>query len=130
MVAWDVAVVESAEIAAEQSQLALSRVNPLGPARFIGAGNLAINVLRLDEIWSITEGIAALAHDIMGLLRLLGWRPPAENPQGDFQLALRRGERHAPVLNQAGGTASAIRGQRTGPSHDDAVLWERAAVKE
>jgi hypothetical protein len=34
--------------------------------------SLAINALRLDGIWSITEGIAALAHDIMGLLRLLG----------------------------------------------------------
>lgn len=33
--------------------------------------SLAINVLRLDDIWSITEGIAALAHDIKGLLRLL-----------------------------------------------------------
>jgi len=36
--------------------------------------SLAINALRLDGIWSITEGIAALAHDIRGLLRLLGWR--------------------------------------------------------
>ena len=32
----------------------------------------AINALRLDGIWSITEGIAALAHDIKSLLRLLG----------------------------------------------------------
>jgi len=39
--------------------------------------SLAINTLRLDGIWSITEGIAALAHDIKGLLRLLGWRAPA-----------------------------------------------------
>jgi hypothetical protein len=39
--------------------------------------SLAINALRLDGIWSITEGIAALAHDIKGLLRLLGWREPA-----------------------------------------------------
>ena len=39
--------------------------------------SLAINALRLDGIWSITEGIAALAHDIKGLLRLLGWRPAA-----------------------------------------------------
>ena len=38
--------------------------------------SLAINALRLDGIWSITEGIAALAHDIRGLLRLLGWREP------------------------------------------------------
>ena len=28
-------------------------------------------------IWSITEGIASLAHDIKGLLRLMGWREPA-----------------------------------------------------
>ena len=39
--------------------------------------SLAINALRLDGIWSITEGIAALAHDIKGLLRLLGWQEPA-----------------------------------------------------
>jgi predicted transposase YbfD/YdcC len=38
--------------------------------------SLAINALRLDGIWSITEGIAALAHDIRGLLKLLGWREP------------------------------------------------------
>ena len=45
--------------------------------------SLAINALRLDGIWSITEGIAALAHDIKGLLRLLGWREPTkENPSG------------------------------------------------
>ena len=40
--------------------------------------SLAINALRLEGIRSITEGIAALAHDIRGLLRLLGWRPAAE----------------------------------------------------
>jgi len=39
--------------------------------------SLAINALRLGGIWSITEGIAALAQDIKGLLRLLGWREPA-----------------------------------------------------
>ena len=39
--------------------------------------SLAINALRLDGIWSITEGIASLAHDIKGLLGLLGWRPAA-----------------------------------------------------
>jgi hypothetical protein len=33
---------------------------------------MGVNVLRLDGIWSITEGIAAMAHDIMGLLRLVG----------------------------------------------------------
>ena len=44
--------------------------------------SLAINALRLDGIWSFTEGIAALAHDIKGLLRLLGWRPAAGTPSG------------------------------------------------
>jgi len=39
---------------------------------------MAIYSLRLNGIWSVTEGIAALAHDIKGLLRLLGWREPAE----------------------------------------------------
>lgn len=39
--------------------------------------SMAINSLRLDGIWSVAEGIAALAHDIKGLLRLLGWREPA-----------------------------------------------------
>lgn len=34
--------------------------------------SMAINALRLEGIWSITEGIAALAHDIRGLPRLLG----------------------------------------------------------
>jgi hypothetical protein len=42
--------------------------------------SMAINALRLDGIWSIIEDIAALAHDIKGLLRLLGWRPAAETP--------------------------------------------------
>jgi hypothetical protein len=40
-------------------------------------GSLAINGLRLDGIWSVTEGIAALAHGIKGLVQLLGWREPA-----------------------------------------------------
>ena len=40
--------------------------------------SLAINALRLDGIWSMTEGIDGLAHDIKGLLRLMGWREPAE----------------------------------------------------
>jgi len=44
--------------------------------------SLAINALRLEGIWSITEGIAALAHDIAGLLRLLGWRATAGTPSG------------------------------------------------
>jgi len=41
--------------------------------------SLAINALRLEGIWSIT-GMAALAHDIAGLLTLLGWRPAEETP--------------------------------------------------
>jgi hypothetical protein len=47
--------------------------------------SLAINVLRLDGIWSMTEGIAALSHDVKGLLRLMGWREPEErSPSRDF----------------------------------------------
>jgi predicted transposase YbfD/YdcC len=38
---------------------------------------MAINSLRLNGIWSVTEGIAALAHDIKRLLMLLGWKEPA-----------------------------------------------------
>lgn len=44
--------------------------------------SLAINALRLDGIWSITQGFAALAYDIKGLLSLLGWRPAAVAPSG------------------------------------------------
>jgi hypothetical protein len=44
--------------------------------------SLAINALRLEGIRSITEGIAALADDIKGLLTLLGWRAAAEMPSG------------------------------------------------
>ena len=40
--------------------------------------SLAMNALRLADFWSITEGLAALAHDIPGLLALLGWREPAQ----------------------------------------------------
>jgi len=43
--------------------------------------SLAINALRLDGIWSITEGIAALAHDIRGMLKLLGRGLAVEMPQ-------------------------------------------------
>jgi hypothetical protein len=39
--------------------------------------SLSMNALRLDGFWSITEGLAALSHDIRGLLSLLGWREPA-----------------------------------------------------
>jgi hypothetical protein len=34
--------------------------------------SLAMNALRLDGFWSITEGLAALALDIRGSLELLG----------------------------------------------------------
>lgn len=45
--------------------------------------SLAINALRLEGIWSITEGIAALAHDIRALLRVLGWKEHAAgSPSG------------------------------------------------
>ena len=40
--------------------------------------SLAMNALRLDGFWSITEGMAALAHDIRGLLALQGWREPVQ----------------------------------------------------
>jgi hypothetical protein len=40
--------------------------------------SLAMNALRLDGFWSITEGLAALAHDIRGLLALLDWRELAQ----------------------------------------------------
>ena len=42
--------------------------------------SMAINSLRVERIWSITEAIAALAHDIKSLLRLLRWTPEAETP--------------------------------------------------
>jgi predicted transposase YbfD/YdcC len=40
--------------------------------------SLAMNALRLEGYWSITEGLAALSHDIRGLLALLGWREPCQ----------------------------------------------------
>ena len=40
--------------------------------------SLAMNALRLAGFWSITEGLAALAHDIPGMLAMLGWRKPAQ----------------------------------------------------
>ena len=40
--------------------------------------SLALNALRLDGYWSITEGLDALAHDIRGLLALLGWQEPLQ----------------------------------------------------
>ena len=40
--------------------------------------SLAMNALRLDGFWSIAEGLAALSHDIKGLLRLLGWHEPLQ----------------------------------------------------
>ena len=42
--------------------------------------SLAMNALRLDGFWSITEGLAALGHDIRGMLELLDWRE-AVQPQ-------------------------------------------------
>ncbi len=44
--------------------------------------SLAINTLLLDWIWSITECIAHVAHDIKSLVRLLGWGPVVEAPAG------------------------------------------------
>ncbi len=38
----------------------------------------AMSALRLEGFCSITEGLVALAHDIPGLLELLGWREPAQ----------------------------------------------------
>ncbi len=40
--------------------------------------SLAMNALRLDGYWSITEGLASLSHDIRGLLALFGWRESAQ----------------------------------------------------
>jgi hypothetical protein len=40
--------------------------------------SLAMNALRLGDSWSITEGLAALAHAVRGLLALLGWREPTQ----------------------------------------------------
>jgi hypothetical protein len=40
--------------------------------------SMAMNALRLDGFWSIAEGLAALSHDITGLLRLLGWQEPLQ----------------------------------------------------
>lgn len=40
--------------------------------------SLAMNALRLEGFWSITKGLAALAHDIPRLLALLGWREQAQ----------------------------------------------------
>ena len=39
--------------------------------------SLAMDALRLGGFWSITHGLDALAHDIKGLLELLGWREPS-----------------------------------------------------
>ena len=38
----------------------------------------AMNAQQLDGFRPITEGLAALTHDIPGLLALLGWREPAQ----------------------------------------------------
>jgi hypothetical protein len=42
--------------------------------------SMTINALGLAGFWSINEGITALAHDIEGLLRLMGWKEPAGTP--------------------------------------------------
>jgi hypothetical protein len=52
--------------------------------------SLAMNALRLDGFWSITEGLAALSHDIRGLLELLRWREPAQQ-QGSGLLLMNPG---------------------------------------
>jgi len=49
--------------------------------------SLAINALRLDGFWSITEGLAAVAHDIKGLLEPLGCLE-ARQPQGSGSLLM------------------------------------------
>ena len=41
--------------------------------------SLAMNALRRDGFWQVTEGLAALSHDIRGLLALLGWREPPQS---------------------------------------------------
>jgi hypothetical protein len=40
--------------------------------------SLDMNPLRLEGFWSITEGLAALTHDIRKLLSLLGWQEPLQ----------------------------------------------------
>ncbi|MFN9944256.1 MAG: hypothetical protein ACK56I_32780, partial [bacterium] len=45
-------------------------------------GGCRMNALRLEGFWSITEGLAALSHEIRGLLTLLGWKRPGLNPSG------------------------------------------------
>jgi hypothetical protein len=45
-----------------------------------------ILTLRLDGIWSITEVIVALVHDINGLLRPLGGRSPQRERHQDYPL--------------------------------------------
>lgn len=51
--------------------------------------SLAINAMRLNGFWSLTEGIVALAHDITGLLRLR-WLGRSAGPatKHDYQKAL------------------------------------------
>jgi predicted transposase YbfD/YdcC len=44
--------------------------------------SLALNALRLDGFCSITEGLAALYHDIRCLLALLGWKRSGPKPSG------------------------------------------------
>jgi len=41
--------------------------------------SLAMNALRIDGFWSITQVLAALAHDIRGILELLGCRKASQH---------------------------------------------------
>ena len=40
--------------------------------------SLAMNALRFDRFWSITEGVGTLSQNIRELLSLLGWRKPPQ----------------------------------------------------
>ncbi|QPN66421.1 hypothetical protein [Synechococcus sp. CBW1006] len=40
--------------------------------------SLTMDALHFDGFWSIIKDLAALSHDIKGLLPLLGWREPAQ----------------------------------------------------
>jgi hypothetical protein len=63
-----------------QHELDFALIAGLGPGKYRTPGtigSLAINSLRLNGVWSIDEDIDGLAHDIRGMLRLLGWQEPA-----------------------------------------------------
>jgi predicted transposase YbfD/YdcC len=44
--------------------------------------SMAMDALRPEGFWSITEGLAALSHDIRELLTLLGWKRQGHKPSG------------------------------------------------